>query len=124
VQGRGDGRLAFEIVARGADVQVGDVLLSSGLGGVFPKGLRIGKVVEVLDPGGSLMQTAIVEPAVDFGRLEQVFVLMRRGPSMDLLYGANTPEHFEREEPGMTETQPASRAAARANNGDAEVPAS
>jgi hypothetical protein len=34
----------------------------------------------------------LVEPAVDLGRLEQVFVLLRRGPQMDLLFGPNRPE--------------------------------
>ena len=34
------------------------------------------------------MQTALLEPAVDFGRLEQVFVMLRRGPTMELLYGS------------------------------------
>ena len=41
VRGAGE-ELAFEFVARGADVAVGDVIITSGLGGVYPKGLRIG----------------------------------------------------------------------------------
>jgi len=94
LRGRGSDMLSFEFVVRGGDVQVGDLVVTSGLGGVFPKGLRMGRVVEVSDPGGRLIQTATVEPAVDFGRLEQVFVMMRRGPTMDLLYGdgASPPE--------------------------------
>ena len=118
VHGLGTDQLEFEIVARGADVQLGDVLITSGLDGVYPKGLRIGEVVEVRDPGGSLMQIAILKPAVDFGRLEQVFVLLRRGPSMDLLYGPNTPTQLDR--------SPAASARADAQPGEAvaEVPAS
>jgi rod shape-determining protein MreC len=87
VRGRGTDQLAFEFVIRGGDVKLGDVVITSGLGGVYPKGLRVGEVVELLDPGGGLLQTATLRPAVDFGRLEQVFVMMRRGPTMDLLYG-------------------------------------
>ena len=87
VRGQGTDRLAFEFVVRGGDVKLGDVVITSGLGAVYPKGLRIGEVVELLDPGGGLLQTATLRPAVDFGRLEQVFVMMRRGPTMDLLYG-------------------------------------
>lgn len=94
VHGRGTDQLEFEFVVRGGDVKVGDVVITSGLGGVYPKGLRIGEVVEVADPGGGLLQTATLRPAVDFGRLEQVFVMMRRGPTMDLLYGEG-----ERDEP-------------------------
>jgi cell shape-determining protein MreC len=59
---------------------------------VYPKGLRIGRVVELRDAGGRLMKIAVVEPAVDLGRLEQVFVMLRRGPIMDLLYQQNRAE--------------------------------
>ena len=94
VRGRGTDQLAFEFVVRGGDVKVGDIVITSGLGGVYPKGLRVGEVEELLDPAGGLLQTATLRPAVDFGRLEQVFVMMRRGPTMDLLY-----ESEERAEP-------------------------
>jgi rod shape-determining protein MreC len=87
VRGRGTDQLEFEFVVRGGDVVVGDVVITSGLGGVYPKGLRIGEVVAISDPAGGLLQTADLRPAVDFGRLEQVFLMMRRGPTMDLLYG-------------------------------------
>ena len=86
VRGGGTDQLAFEFVVRGGDVEVGDIVITSGLGGVYPKGLRIGEVEELLDPGGGLLQTATLRSAVDFGRLEQVFVMLRRGPTMDLLY--------------------------------------
>jgi rod shape-determining protein MreC len=90
VRGQGTDTLAFEFVVRGGDVKIGDVVITSGLGAVYPKGLRIGEVVELLDPAGGLLQTAVLRAAVDFGRLEQVFVMMRRGPTMDLLYGKET----------------------------------
>jgi rod shape-determining protein MreC len=90
VHGQGTGELSFQFVVRGGDVQLGDIVITSGLGGVYPKGLRIGEVTAVSDPGGQLVQTATLKPAVDFGRLEQVFVMMRRGPTMDLLYGDPT----------------------------------
>ncbi len=86
VRGQGTDHLGFEFVVREADVRRGDVIISSGLDGVYPKGLRIGEVEEVRDAGGRLLQTAIVKPSVDFGRLEQVFVMLQRGPTMDLLY--------------------------------------
>lgn len=88
VRGSGD-ELVFEIVGRDADVAIGDVLITSGLGGVFPKGLRVGAIIEVETGEGELVREAVVKPAVDFGRLEQVFVMLRRGPAMDLLYGAS-----------------------------------
>jgi rod shape-determining protein MreC len=94
VRGTGDA-MVFEFVGRDADVAPGDVLITSGLGGVFPKGLRIGVVNGVGNPNAQLLREASVDPAVDFGRLEQVFVMLRRGPTMDLLYateGGEVPE--------------------------------
>ncbi len=91
VLGRGTDELDFEFVVRGSDVAVGDVVITSGLGGVYPKGLRIGEVVAVPDPGPGLLHSATLKPAVDFGRMEQLFVMLRRAPTMDLLYGAETP---------------------------------
>jgi rod shape-determining protein MreC len=86
VRGRGGDRLEFEFVVGGADVQAGDVVISSGLDGVYPKGLRIGEVEEVVEEPYGLTQKALVRPAVDFGRLEQVFVVLWRAPTMELLY--------------------------------------
>jgi rod shape-determining protein MreC len=86
VRGRGDDELEFEFVARGGDVQVGDVVMTSGLDGVYPKGVRIGAVASISEPGSKLLRTARLAPAVDFGRLEQAFVMLRRGPTMELLY--------------------------------------
>jgi rod shape-determining protein MreC len=86
VRGRGGDRLEFEFVVGGADVQAGDVVLSSGLDGVYPKGLRIGEVEEVVAAPYGLTQKALLKPAVDFGRLEQVFVVLWRAPTMELLY--------------------------------------
>ncbi|MEM7410645.1 MAG: rod shape-determining protein MreC [Myxococcota bacterium] len=85
VRGAGD-ELVFEFVGRESDVAAGDVLITSGLGGVYPKGLRIGTITEVDAAGAQLLREARVGSAVDFGRLEQVFVMLRRGPTMDLLY--------------------------------------
>jgi rod shape-determining protein MreC len=86
VRGRGSDLVDFEFVARGGDVEVGDVVITSGLDGVYPKGLRVGIVTTVSEADAGLLRTASLAPAVDFGRLEQAFVILRRGPSMELLY--------------------------------------
>jgi rod shape-determining protein MreC len=86
VRGEGSDELSFEFVARGSDVQVDDQVITSGLDGVYPKGLLIGTVDSVSEDGAQLIRTATIRPAVDFGRLEQVFVMLRRGPTMELLY--------------------------------------
>jgi rod shape-determining protein MreC len=92
VRGVGSDRLEFEFVVRGSDVVAGDEVVTSGLGGIYPKGLRLGRVSELREAGGRLTRIAVIEPAVDLGRLEQVFVMLRRGPQMDLLYRPNRPE--------------------------------
>lgn len=104
-RGTGSDTLEFEFVARGSDVQVGDEVVTSGMGGVHPKGLRIGVVTEVSDPGQRLLQTATLKPAFDAARLEQVFVMLRRSPTMEFLYAADErgdlpASSARREEPG------------------------
>jgi rod shape-determining protein MreC len=91
VRGDGTDRLSFEFFVRGDDVQVGDVVITSGFGGVYPKGLRVGEVSEVSPEGQRLVRRALLRPAVDFGRLEQVFVMLWRGPTLDLLYEDSVP---------------------------------
>jgi rod shape-determining protein MreC len=58
-----------------ANIQPGDTVISSGLGGVFPKGLVIGHVVEVGQDQYGLLQQALVRSSVNFNRLEEVFIV-------------------------------------------------
>lgn len=74
-----DGSLQMIHLSYEAEVDVNQIVITSGLGGIYPKGLLIGYITEVsLDPGG-LLQTAVVQPFVDFDRLEEVFVLIPKG---------------------------------------------
>jgi rod shape-determining protein MreC len=98
VRGARQDGLTFQFAAGEDDVRVGDVIITSGLGGVYPKGLRIGEVVSVSPSDPVMLQTAELRPAVDFGRLEQVFVMLRRGPTMELLYAAGDGDTLEGEE--------------------------
>ncbi len=86
VRGAGTDQLEFVFYVRGDDVQVGDEVITSGFGGVYPKGLRIAEVMEVMADEDQLLHRARLRPAVDFGRLEQVFVMLVRGASLELLY--------------------------------------
>lgn len=62
-----------------ADLYVGDDLVTSGLDGVFPGGIRIGEVITVEYSANGLTKTAYVKPNVNFSRLEEVFILMNSG---------------------------------------------
>ncbi len=102
VRGTGSDSLEFEFVARDGDVQDGDVIITSGLDAIYPKGLRIGEVREIRERGGDLIQTAVLTPAVDFERLEQVFVMFHQGPTMELLYGNQDPDERSETSPGAS----------------------
>jgi rod shape-determining protein MreC len=58
-----------------ADVVVGDEVVTSGMGGVFPKGIPIGRITAVERRSGALFQEATLQPVVDLGRLEEVMIL-------------------------------------------------
>ena len=58
------------------DLVPGDKVLTSGLGGVFPKGVVIGEVIEVSRAAGETERTAVIQTAVDFSQLEEVIVLL------------------------------------------------
>jgi rod shape-determining protein MreC len=59
-----------------ADIQVGDTIISSGLGDVYPKGLRIGTVASVRQRPYGMFYEIEVQPAVDFAKLEEVLVVV------------------------------------------------
>ncbi len=111
VRGTGGDTLDFEFFVRGDDVQVGDLVLTSGFGGVHPKGSRIGEVIEVHADPTAFEHRAVLRPAVDFGRLEQVFVLLWRGPTLELLYEGEGDRPDPADADGPREATPASAAA-------------
>lgn len=63
-------------IPRDADVVVGDNVLTSGYGGLYPKGIVIGDVIDVTNEAGGLLKYATVKTAVDFYRIEEVMVIV------------------------------------------------
>lgn len=59
-----------------SQIKEGDVILTSGLGGMYPQEIRIGEVVSVEVDSVAIMKTAIVKPYVDFNKLEELFVVV------------------------------------------------
>ena len=76
LQGAGSAGCNLKYISRVEDVQTGDVVLTSGLAGVFPKGLLLGVVTGASRREGGLFQKIDVSPAVDFGKLEEVLALV------------------------------------------------
>lgn len=66
-------------LARGEDAAAGDRVVTSGLGGVFPKGLLLGDLSRVESPPGEVFQSAELVPGADFSRIEEVFVVLPGG---------------------------------------------
>jgi rod shape-determining protein MreC len=58
-----------------ADISTDDVIVTSGFGGVLPKGILIGKVKEINQEKGELTKYSYIEPATDFKSLEEVLVI-------------------------------------------------
>jgi rod shape-determining protein MreC len=77
VKGRGDNLCSLEFAMRGEDVQVGDQVISSGIGGIFTKGLPIGEVTMVKKGEYGIFQTVTIRPMVSVGHLEEVLVVLR-----------------------------------------------
>jgi rod shape-determining protein MreC len=82
VEGVAGGRLRIKLAVSEEALQPGDLVVTSGIGELFPKGLPLGRVLRVYSPTG-LFRTAELEPAVDLTSVEEVLVLPR-GTSGDL----------------------------------------
>ena len=76
IKGESSGSLIFEYALRKHDIKVGDTIISSGLDGVFPKGLYIGYVSTVVRRNAGIFQDINITPYVDFEKLEEVLILL------------------------------------------------
>jgi rod shape-determining protein MreC len=76
IQGENNRNLSAKYVSKDFDVKKGDVVVSSGLGGVFPYGLYIGKVEKVVKKSNKQFQNITIKTAVDLDRLSDVFVMI------------------------------------------------
>ncbi len=90
VYGRGRDRMEMRFVPRYQDVVIGDRVVTSGVDGVFPAGLGVGRVVFVGETEAEISKTILLEPEVDLTRLEEVMVLLE--PVGAELLDVETPE--------------------------------
>lgn len=85
------GTLQIKYLPLMADVAVGDRIITSGMGGIFPKGIPVGKVVQSSRPTkGALFQSIEAEPHAELSRLEEVMVL-KRSPAHNLSWAGEEP---------------------------------
>ena len=79
IDGRGGDPMVMRPLDPDADIEAGDeVVTSSYEGGVFPAGIPIGTVSEVVETGSRLTREVLVSPFVDFTRLDHVLVVLSR----------------------------------------------
>ena len=74
--GTGENICEMKFVPISAKINLGDKVISSGLGGVFPKGLVVGRVVDIVKQSQELFQDIMVEPSADLSNIEEVIVLL------------------------------------------------
>ncbi len=80
-------------IPKDADVQVNDIVVTSGFGGIYPKGIVVGKIKDIHNDEGGLLKYGIVETSVNFEKLEDVAVIVasREAPPEPLKPPEQTP---------------------------------
>jgi rod shape-determining protein MreC len=79
VEGYNSEKSIMKYVSRAEPIILGDVVITSGLGNIYPKGIRVGKVSRIERESYGITQNVEITPAVDFGRLEEVVILVAEG---------------------------------------------
>jgi rod shape-determining protein MreC len=74
------GDLSLDMISQDANVQPGDVVLTSGLGGIYPPNLLVGQVISVRKLATELFQQASIQPNVDFNQLQYVLIITNFKP--------------------------------------------
>jgi len=80
VKGTSQDDCYLDYVLHADDVRVGDLVVSSGFDGVYPKGLLVGTVTAVDFKGGDFFKDVQITPAVDFDKLEEVLIILESPP--------------------------------------------
>ena len=88
VVGAGEGRLRLDNVSEAADIVTGDIVVTSGIEGIYPKGFVIG-TVEAVEKSGPSYKRITVKPAVDFASIEEVLVVTTPTPAQETGQGVS-----------------------------------
>jgi rod shape-determining protein MreC len=82
--GKDSANLKITYLPLEAKSQPGDQIITSGMGGIFPKGILIGTIREVEKEQSGMVLSALIEPRVNFNRLEEVLIILDPGKSKTL----------------------------------------
>jgi len=80
VKGLSSDECVMDYVLKTSDIIVGDTIITSGIGGVFPKGIPVGEVTDIKDPSDELFLEVRIRPFVDFPKLEEILVILKEDP--------------------------------------------
>ena len=80
IRGEVSGEISLAMIPQSAPVEIGDLILTSGLGGNYPANILIGQVTGVRRRETDLFQSASVQPVVDFNQLEIVLIITNFRP--------------------------------------------
>src|SRR5690606_37075770 len=122
--GTGDsGRLRLPYLTNSSDIEVGDLLLSSGLGGVFPAGYPVGRVIEVRRRPGQSFADVIAEPAAALDRQREVLLVWTGDEELPGLAGGGRGAADDAEPRGAETDGGAPAVDAATTDADAPAPA-
>jgi rod shape-determining protein MreC len=76
LEGSGKGRVSMKYVTKTEPVILNDLVITSGLGNIYPKGIRIGRVTKIEREDYGLTQNIEISPTVNFNQLEEVLVIV------------------------------------------------
>lgn len=80
IRGSVTGEISLEMVPQDTELQLGDLVLTSGLGGNYPPDILVGQLSDVRKRPDQLFQSAVVQPVVDFSTLQAVLVITNFRP--------------------------------------------
>ncbi|MBN1628025.1 MAG: rod shape-determining protein MreC [Deltaproteobacteria bacterium] len=80
VKGLSSDKCIMDYVLKTSDINVGDIIITSGIGGIFPKGVPVGEVTDIKDPSDEIFLEVMINPFVDFSKLEEILVILMEDP--------------------------------------------
>ena len=78
VEGISEFKCRLKYVNRTERVEVGDEIITAGLGNIYPKGIKVGKITKIDKENYGITQSIVVTPSVNFHKLEEVVVLIEK----------------------------------------------
>jgi rod shape-determining protein MreC len=83
VKGYKNNLCRIDYVLSKEDVNISDIVITSGMDGIFPKGLLVGEVIDIAKNRNALFLNAVLKPFVDFDKLEEVLIIIKKEEQLE-----------------------------------------